>query len=110
MNGVFLDNERMKKATAINQFVNEVEDFFQSIQTLDRHRKALVAKYLKLFHMEKDRMTAFDFMLKTSILELNQMKIEAFIMLLALVSGRSISETRKFYADIFEKQPEVKQQ
>ena len=82
MNGVALSSKNAKDEKAIDEFVMAVNKMNQNIDIVERHRKTMAKKQMKLLQMTEDA-PAIDLIFKSNIVELCELKEEAFFELLA---------------------------
>jgi hypothetical protein len=101
MNGVSLSGKNAKDREAINLFVAATNGMNQDVDIVERHRKAIAKKWGELLQLGNDA-SAIDLVLKSEGVELDELKKESFVELLALTFGRTIDEAKRFYQDFLE--------
>jgi len=101
MNGISLSGENAQDREAIDQFVSSVNKMNRSIDIVEEHRKAVVKKWVEFLQLG-DEARAMDLIVKSDSIELDELKKESFIELLALSLRKTVDEAERFYQDFLE--------
>jgi vacuolar-type H+-ATPase subunit F/Vma7 len=100
MNGISLSGENAKNKEAIAEFVTSVNEMNQSIIIVSKHEKKIIRKQVERLQMAEDA-PAIDLILKSNDTEIDHLKKEAFLELVALAFRKTTDEVREFYHQYF---------
>jgi len=100
MNGVSMKGESAENPKAVAEFAAAVNEMNGRIGGIGTHKTRIAGKQVERFQLGMEE-PIIALVLRSHGVDRNELKREAFIELIALVFGRTVDESRRFYEEVY---------